>query len=263
MPEANSELATTLAHRVANELLEGAVFSEYQELRDDLDLAYEVQALAMAEVAERAGTSLGGRKIGFNTAPLMELFGIDAPLTAWMRSDQIQFVDHADLSSASFRTFAYEPEMAVTLNRAFEPADTPYAMDEVRDAIATVHAAIELVDVREASVTELTAAEIVGRNILSAGALIAGPGVALDAVDQNGKVEVAEAGEIVVSAVVADGADPVESALTMVNEATMRGLAIPEGVAMICGAFNPPRPISDTTVRFSIASVGSVSLSID
>ncbi|MDO6388394.1 fumarylacetoacetate hydrolase family protein [Uliginosibacterium sp. 31-12] len=96
--------------------------------------AYAVQAAVWQ--AQKASVRPQAWKIGGSS---------DQPTPVRAAMPEILFTG-ASTPQARFRCFGIETEIAVRFGKALPPRATPYAYDEVLDAIDTAHVAIEIVD---------------------------------------------------------------------------------------------------------------------
>lgn len=104
--------------------------------------AYRVQA----ETARRLGGSRGW-KVGALTAEAQAKAGVSAPTAARLIAAFVHD-SPATLSMARLRVPKLEAELAFSLARDLPPRASPYGEDEVADAIAAMHPAIEVADTR-------------------------------------------------------------------------------------------------------------------
>lgn len=105
--------------------------------------AYQVHR----EVIARLGWQAMGWKIAGTTEYIQQALGLDGPIYGR------NFIQHrrsnpATLSCAELLDPLVECEFFVTLGKDLAPRDTPWTMDEVVDAIASVHVGIEVAECR-------------------------------------------------------------------------------------------------------------------
>ncbi|UFN51312.1 fumarylacetoacetate hydrolase family protein [Roseomonas sp. OT10] len=111
-----------------------AALPEASRPRDAAE-AYAIQTL----VAEQAGP-VAGWKVGAATA---EAEPFAAPLHA-----STVFFGTEPLRAADYQVIGAEAEIAYRLGRDLPPRATPYSREEVLDAVASLHPAIEIADTR-------------------------------------------------------------------------------------------------------------------
>ena len=132
--------------------------------------------------ASSAGLAVAGYKIGATNDRVQARFGVDAPFSGRLFAD---FVGASPLfvppGRVNFHTI--EPEFDFVMGRALAPRATPYTREEVREAVASVHPAIEVPDSRYTDWLSMTAADLIADNAI-AGLLSLGPAAA-DGLDRD------------------------------------------------------------------------------
>lgn len=261
--EHSVQIESTVA-AIADEIDNGADFVSHADRLDgDLELAYQVQFAVMDMLASRHGASLGGRKVGFNSAAQMAHLGVDVAPTGWVRADRIVRAETLSVNSSEYNTLAYEPEIAVELGATFEARDEPYSDREIAAGIARLYPSFELVDPRGANLVAATATDIVAQDIFNAAIVLGGPGATLAELDlERLQVQVTEGDEVLLSTTGQSTQTPVEASSTMINAATTRGRAVSSGSILICGAYQAPRPITEGSVVFTLDQLGSVRIDV-
>jgi 2-keto-4-pentenoate hydratase len=121
--------------------------------------AYAIQAL----LEQRTASPLFGWKIAATSRAGQAHIAVDGPLAGRILAEQV-LEDGADCSLAGNRMRVAEPEFAFRMARDLPPRATPYAVDEVMDAVATLHPAIEVPDSRFADFTKVGAAQLIADN---------------------------------------------------------------------------------------------------
>lgn len=109
--------------------------------------AYRVQDAVHGLLSARGFGALAGHKIGCTTAVMQRFLGIDHPCAGGVFVTRV-FRRAVALPFDSFCHVGVETEIAVVLGRDLPPRGEPYTAAEVRDAVAAVAAAIEIVDDR-------------------------------------------------------------------------------------------------------------------
>ena len=134
--------------------------------------AYAVQDGLVAS----AGLAVAGYKIGATNARVQARFGVDGPFSGRLFAD---FVGKSPLivptGRVNFHTI--EPEFDFVMGRALAPRAAPYTHEEVREAVASVHPAIEVPDSRYTDWLSMTATDLIADNAI-AGLLCLGPAAA-------------------------------------------------------------------------------------
>jgi 2-keto-4-pentenoate hydratase len=136
----------------------------------DEDAAYAVQE----EVIRRLGAAVGGWKVGAANASAPP---IAAPLLA-----ELVMPSPATFAVAPADFRAVEAELALSLARDLPARGTPYGEDEVWDAVAAAHVAIELLATRYADRARQAPATLLADN-QNNGGFCYGPPIALKTVD--------------------------------------------------------------------------------
>ncbi len=132
----------------------------------DTDVAYRAQAAIDAALWPDAVTAAW--KAGADSR--------DSLPTAAPIPPALVHASGATLPAASFGTRIVEAEIAYRFGRDLPPRDVPYSIDEVSEAIASMHVAIEVVDPRIADfATASSLAKLVDHQLN--GALIVGDGI--------------------------------------------------------------------------------------
>lgn len=131
------------------------------------DIAYQVQARVDATLWP--GDEPKVWKAGADTR--------DALPTAAPIAPSLVYTSVAALPSAAFGARIVEAEIAYRFGADLPPRDTPYGLDEVNDAVATMHAAIEVVDSRLVDFRTAPALAKLADHAVN-GAFILGDGVA-------------------------------------------------------------------------------------
>ena len=188
-------------------------------------------------LAASAGLAVAGYKIGATNASVQARFGVDAPFSGRLFAD---FVGDSPLlvppGGVNFHTV--EPEFDFVMGRALSPRAAPYTRDEVREAVASVHPAIEVPDSRYADWLSMTAADLIADNAI-AGLLCLGPaaagGLARDLAAQpvivrvNGAPASEGAGRNVLG-------DPWNALVWLANRLSDRGIGLEAGHVVTTGS---------------------------
>lgn len=107
--------------------------------------AYALQA----QVQLALGGAQVGWKIGCTSAIAQRMLGAEEPFGGPLPDFRL-FRSGATVPTGADAVRGVEPELALRLGQTLVPRDAPYTMAEVRAAIATVHPAIEIVNLRVA-----------------------------------------------------------------------------------------------------------------
>lgn len=113
-----------------------------------------------AALPDVAGRPVVGWKIAATSAAGQAHIQVDAPLPGRILDDFVQPMGTA-LSLAGNRMRVVEPEFAFRMGAPLAPRPTPYAVDEVLQAVASLHPAFELPDSRFADFARAGKAQLV------------------------------------------------------------------------------------------------------
>ena len=112
----------------------------------DLSGAYRIQQL-QKQAFEADGHRVVGHKIGLTSLAMQQQLGVDSPDFGFF-TDRMNFTTGDAVDAAAFIAPKVEPELAFTLATDL-PADP--TMEQVRESIAAVHLAVEIIDSRVAN----------------------------------------------------------------------------------------------------------------
>jgi 2-keto-4-pentenoate hydratase len=154
-------------HRLSGRPFPG--FADEDAPRDGAE-AYDVQAALHVELAPAFGQQAGW-KIGCTTSTMQEYLGIREPAAGRIRGHQVHegsvAVRHDEL-----RRPGVECELAVRLGRDLQRGDAPCDRAAARAAIASVFAAIEIVDDRYEDWRTLGAPTLTADDFFGAGCVL-------------------------------------------------------------------------------------------
>lgn len=112
-------------------------------LPTDEATAYGIQAVAI----QALGQARCGYKIGATSPEAQAILHTDHPFTAPLFEPYCQ-KSGATVIEPGYGLLGLEPEFALRLGKDLPPQDGGYAIDDVRDAIAAVHPAFEVIGLR-------------------------------------------------------------------------------------------------------------------
>ena len=210
-------------------------------LRDALDPVDAAGAYAVQEANTRfwrdQGRVVVGRKAGLTAKAVQEQLGVDQP-DFGVLFDDMRIADGGALDPARTIQPKAEAEIAFVLG-ADLPSPT-VSVDEVHAAVATAHAAIEIVDSRIAD-WKITFADTVADNGSSAFFVIADEGLPLDGLDLEGAaMEMRVNGQVASSGVGAAAlGNPLNAATWLARTLAERGDPLKAGDILLAGALGP------------------------
>jgi len=208
--------------------------------------AYAIQDAVAAKLG-----AIGGWKVGAKNASA-EPTCAPLPATLILRSPQ-------RFAAGRFAHNGVEAELAFTLSHDLPPRPKPYRVADLEAAVATVHAAIEIVDSRFVDLNGVDALSLLA-DFQSNGALVVGNGVALPQAFQSSTQQVTL--EIDGKRVVESrGSNPAGDVLCLLawlaNHATARCGGLRRGDIVTTGSWTGMRFVaSGTRVEAAFAGIG-------
>ncbi len=145
MPELNAFDRDELANRLAEARRSSRQINNLltRLIPPDTDEAYRVNAL----VADRLGWQQLGWKIAATTETVRTKLGTAGPIYG-RTFTKFRYASPIHLKHAELLDPLVECEFFITLGRDLGPRETPWSMPEILDAIAMVHAGIEVAECR-------------------------------------------------------------------------------------------------------------------
>ena len=233
-------------------------------LRDGLEPTDAAGAYAVQEINTRfwqaQGRRIVGRKAGLTAKAVQVQLGVDQPDFGAL-FDDMRVADGGTLDPARCIQPKAEAEIAFVLGAdLLSPQSTPA---EVAAAVATVHAAIEIVDSRIAD-WKITFADTVADNGSSAFFVLADEGLPLAGLDLEGAAMTMTVGGETVSTGVGAAAlgNPLNAAAWLASTLAERGEPLRKGDVLLAGALGPMVALKPgDVVRTEIAGIGACSFS--
>ena len=231
-------------------------------LRDGLEPtdaagAYAVQAIN-TRLWEASGRRIVGRKAGLTARAVQAQLGVDQP-DFGVLFDDMRVADGGRLDPDRCLQPKAEAEIAFVLGADLpSPATMP---EQVAAAVATVHAAIEIVDSRIAD-WKITFADTVADNGSSAFFVLAEQGLPLAGLDLEGAaMEMTFDGETVSTGVGAAAlGNPLNAAAWLAQTLAARGEPLRAGDVLLAGALGPMAALRrGVRVEARIVGIGACS----
>lgn len=226
-----------LAERLRSAYAAGAV----PPLRDgldptDVDGAYAVQTIN-TRYWEAQGRRIVGRKAGLTAKAVQLQLGVDQPDFGALFGD-MRVADGGTLDPARTLQPKAEAEIAFVLGADLPDAHT--TVEQVEAAVASVHAAIEIVDSRIAD-WKITFADTVADNGSSAYFVLADEGLPLAGLDLEGATMAMTINGSVVSSGAGAAAlgNPLNAATWLAQTLASRGEPLKAGDILLAGALGP------------------------
>ncbi len=241
------------------------------EVINDLpfDLKPRTRAQGYAVQAQFAGMSkrpLFGWKVAATSKAGQEHIGVSGPIAGRILAERA-FEDGDELVFGANRMRVAEPEFAFRFGKALQPRRIEYTMEDVLDAVATLHPSIEVPDSRFDNFATVGEAQLIADNAC-AHEFVLGPATDTDwrAIDLSQHKASAE----VVGGEVHDGigsnvlGDPREALLWLVKEVMNLGYTIEAGQVVTTGTCAEPLDIEPgNEVIVDFGDLGQVSISFD
>lgn len=255
-------MVTTLFEDVALRLRQAYEGGAVPPLRDaldplDSDGAYTVQAINTTWWAAQ-GRRIVGRKAGLTAKAVQKQLGVDQP-DFGVLFDDMRVADGGFLDPA--RTLQPKAEAEVALILGLDLPDANTSADDVAAAVASVHAAIEIVDSRIAN-WAITFADTVADNGSSAFFVISDKGKPLAGLDLYTCGMVLEVDGTVASlgAGAACLGHPLNGAAWLASTLAARGQPLRAGDILLTGALGPMVPLTPgQTITARVGGLGSCS----
>ncbi|WP_447750125.1 2-keto-4-pentenoate hydratase [Sphingopyxis fribergensis] len=253
---------TTTHEAVARRLRDAYSGGAIPPLRDaleptDADGAYAVQTIN-TRYWEAQGRRIVGRKAGLTAKAVQAQLGVDQP-DFGVLFDDMRIADGGMLDAARALQPKAEAEIAFILGADLpDPATTA---EQVAAAVASVHAAIEIVDSRIAD-WKISFADTVADNGSSAFFVLADTGSPLAGLDLEGAAMAMRVNDAVVSTGIGAAAlgNPLNAAAWLAQTLAARGEPLKAGDILLAGALGPMVAlVPGDHVHARIAGIGECS----
>ena len=227
------------ADRIVADLNAHAPFEGYAEaVGASLEAAYALQDAVVARLERDAARGpVAGYKLAANSAKALAGLGLAEPLSARLFAAQC-LQSPADLRGHSFRTRAFEPEIAAVIGSDV-PAG-PQDRASILPHVARLIPAFEVLDMREAKPSPATMPLAVAQNISNEGAVLGGPGLPPSEVDVEALRLRVRFGEAELADVVGGAPQhPLDAVAWLAGHLAARGLLLRAGMVVLCGTHTP------------------------
>ena len=220
--------------------------------------AYAIQAA----LENHSAGNLFGWKIAATSEAGQKHINVDGPMAGRILPQTV-LPDGGTASMAGNEMRVAEPEFAFRMATDLPPRSSPYSVQEVLDAVATLHPAIEIPDSRFADFASAGAAQIIADNACAHLFVLGAPATAnwrsLDLVEEKpvitlrGRQFIGHGKNVL--------GDP-RSALTwLANELSQLGITLRAGQIVTTGTCHPPLPIQSGDVfEADFGAIGRVSV---
>ncbi|MDB5582169.1 MAG: hydratase [Bradyrhizobium sp.] len=220
--------------------------------------AYAIQAA----IENHAGAKLFGWKIAATSEAGQKHINVDGPMAGRILSETV-IADGGTASMAGNDMRVAEPEFAFRMRADLPPRNQPYSVQEVLDAVDTLHPAIEIPDSRFSDFVSAGAEQIIADNacahLFVLGAPTASNWRVLDLVEQRpvitlrGKQYIGHGKNVL--------GDPLIALAWLANELRGLGVTLRAGEVVTTGTCHPPLPIqSGDLFEADFGVIGKVSV---
>jgi len=223
--------------------------------------AYAIQAL----IEDHSGSPLFGWKIAATSPAGQAHIAVDGPLAGRILAERV-IPEGGTCPFGNNGMRVAELEFAFRMGKTLEPREQSYPIDEVLDAVATMHPAIEIPDSRYEVFTLVGAAQLIADNACAHYFMLG------DATQEDWRdADLANHG---VTGFVGDGpaqpgrggnvlGDPRIALHWLANELSNHGMALKAGEVVITGTCVPPMTIAPgQRIRGDLGRFGAVSLTM-
>ena len=221
--------------------------------------AYAVQAINTL-YWQAQGRRIVGRKAGLTAEAVQKQLGVDQP-DFGVLFDDMRIADGGNLDPARCIQAKAEAEIAFVLGADLPSADT--TAEQVAAAVASVHAAIEIVDSRIAD-WKITFADTVADNGSSAFFVLSDQGLPLAGLDLEGAAMTMTVNGNLASTGIGSAAlgNPLNAAAWLARTLAAGGDPLKAGDILLAGALGPMVVLTaGDEVRADVAGIGTCSFS--
>ena len=215
-----------------------------------------------AAIERYSTTHLFGWKIAATSEAGQKHINVDGPMAGRILSETV-IVDGGTASMAGNEMRVAEPEFAFRMRADVPPRGSPYSVQEVLDAVETLHPAIEIPDSRFSDFVGAGTEQIIADNACAHRFVLGAPTTsewrALDLVEQKpiitlrGKQYTGHGKNVL--------GDPLIALAWLANELRALGLTLRAGEIVTTGTCHPPLPIqSGDVVAADFGVIGKVSV---
>ena len=230
-----------------------------------LDEAYAVQREFQEDISRDQGP-IAGYKLAYTTAALQQANGVSDPCLGIMLANNIR-QSPATLAAADFVQLGLECEVGVRLGADLPPSGAPYDRTKVAEAVESLTAAFEIIDIRRTPGQEPKAGFMTGvaANISNAGVVLGEP-----VSDWRNLDLPAAYGSMTINGeMVGDGhgsdvmGHPLEPLVWLANKLAEQGLGLSAGMVIITGSIVSPKVVkAGDTASIMIEGLGGAELKV-
>ena len=218
--------------------------------------------LIQAAIEKYSPGRLFGWKIAATSAAGQKHINVDGPMAGRILAETV-IPDGGMADMAGNEMCVAEPEFAFRMRKDLPATSTPYTLQQVLDAVDTLHPAIEIPDSRFADFVSAGAAQIIADNACAHLFVLGPPATsnwrALDLVEERPVITMRDRqfvghGKNVLG-------DPRIALTWLANELRQLGITLKAGRVVTTGTCHPPLPIqAGDRVECDFGSLGKVSV---
>ena len=236
--------------------------TKFSGLDDRLRPRDRIEAYAIqAGIEQYSSESLFGWKIAATSAAGQKHINVDGPMAGRILAETV-IADGGTASMAGNEMRVTEPEFAFRMRVDLPARATPYTVQQVLDAVDTLHPAIEIPDSRFADFVSAGAPQIIADNacahLFVLGAATTSKWRTLDLVEEKpvitlrGKKHIGHGKNVL--------GDPLIALTWLANELRELGVTLRAGEVVTTGTCHPPLPIQSGDVfEADFGVIGKVS----
>ena len=231
----------------------------------DLDEAYLIQREFQNDISKDQGP-IAGYKLAYTTAVLQQANGVSDPCMGIMLTNNIRH-SPCTLAAADFVQLALECEVGVRLGAGLPPSGAPYDRGKVAEAVESLSAAFEIVDIRRTPGQEPKVQFMTGvaANVFNAGVVLGEPVKDWRELD----LPAAYGSMTINGEMVGDGhgsdvmGHPLEPLVWLANKLAEQGLGLSSGMVIITGSIVSPKVVkAGDTASIMIEGLGGAELKV-
>jgi 2-keto-4-pentenoate hydratase len=238
--------------------------------RGDLETAQRprdrVEGYAIQAVLEQTSTApLYGWKIAATSEAGQKHINVDGPMAGRILAETV-IANGGTAAMSGNEMRVAEPEFAFRMATDLAPRPSPYTVEEVLNAVGTLHPAIEIPDSRFADFVGAGAAQIIADNACAHLFVLGAPTThnwrALDLVEERPVITLR--GEQFIGHGKNVLGDPLIALTWLANELRQLGVTLRAGQVVTTGTCHPPLPIrSGDVFAADFGSIGKVSVNFE
>ena len=232
---------------------------------NDINEAYLIQREYQTHISQEQG-AVAGYKLAMTTAALQAANGVNEPCLGLILHDNIRR-SPCTLEAANFVQLGIECEVAVRLGADIPQDGAPYTREKVSEAIKSLSAAFEVIDLRRAPGVEPNIQFITGvaANVYNEGVVLGDPVSNWHDLD----LQAAYGSMTINGEIVGDGhgsdvmGHPLEPLAWLANKLAEQDIGLAAGMVIITGSIVSPKPLnSGDSAAITIEGLGGAEITV-